>query len=61
MAVPFRRTSSKKKKQRHTVSNLNLQKRATSTLVKCNNCQQVKKPHRICPACLTYRSAKYLV
>ncbi|RHZ36920.1 50S ribosomal protein L32 [endosymbiont GvMRE of Glomus versiforme] len=58
MAVPFRRTSSKKKKLRHTVSNLNFQKRATSTLIKCNNCQQVKKPHWICSTCLTYRSVK---
>jgi len=59
MAVPFRRTSSKKKKLRHTVSNLNFQKRATSTLIKCHNCKQVKKPHRICLACSAYRSVKY--
>jgi len=59
MAVPFRRTSSKKKKQRHTVSNLNFRKRATRTLIKCDSCQQIKKPHQICPSCLTYRSAKY--
>jgi len=58
MAVPFRRTSSKKKKQRNTDKNLKFKKKAASTLIKCNNCQQFKKPHRICSVCLTYRSIK---
>ena len=59
MAVPFRRTSSRKKKLGNSVANLNFKKRATRTLIKCKNCQQVKKPHQICSSCSTYRSIKY--
>lgn len=59
MAVPFRRTSSKAKKERQGPSKFKFSKQALRKLIKCSNCQALKKPHFICSSCSTYRSLKF--
>ena len=50
MAVPFRRTSKTKKRMRR---NGNYKVTANNT-VKCPNCGEAIKPHRVCPNCGFY-------
>ena len=56
MAVPFRRTSKTKKRMRR---NGNYKVTANNT-VKCPNCGEAIKPHRVCPNCGTYKKETVL-
>ncbi|MGB0678377.1 MAG: 50S ribosomal protein L32 [Polyangiales bacterium] len=51
MAVPKRRTSRAKRDQRRAQHD----KVAMPNLSACENCGELKLPHRICPACGYYR------
>jgi len=50
MAVPKRRTSKTKKRQRRTHFKI-----FAKTTTKCKNCEAVIKPHRACPECGFYK------
>jgi large subunit ribosomal protein L32 len=50
MAVPKRRTSKSRLRMRR-----NSHKQDYAALVKCNNCGELKLPHRVCPSCGFYR------
>lgn len=50
MAVPKRRTSKAKKRQRR--SHIKLQ---APGLVSCPNCGEAIRPHRVCPECGHYK------
>lgn len=50
MAVPFRRTSKKVKRQRRTHFKLQV-----PGMVKCPNCGEIKLAHRVCKECGTYK------
>lgn len=51
MAVPKRKTSKARRDRRRN----NLWKLTAPALVKCENCGEYKRPHRICPACGQYK------
>ncbi len=51
MAVPFRRTSKTKKRMRR---NGNYTVSANNT-IKCPNCGEAIRPHRVCPNCGSYK------
>ena len=50
MAVPKRKTSKARRDKRRN----NLWKLNAPTLVKCPNCGEYKRPHRLCAACGQY-------
>ncbi|SDI66181.1 50S ribosomal protein L32 [Natribacillus halophilus] len=50
MAVPKRRTSKTVKRQRRTHFKL-----AVPGMVKCPECGELKRSHRVCKACGTYK------
>ena len=50
MAVPFRKVSKTRRNMRRTHY-----KKHTSTLVKCSNCGEMIRPHRVCPECGFYK------
>jgi large subunit ribosomal protein L32 len=50
MAVPKRRTSRQKRDSRRA----NHDKIVAPAIVRCANCGEVKRPHRVCPACGFY-------
>ena len=50
MAVPKRKTS----KARRDKSRNNVWKISAPTLVRCSNCGNYKRPHRLCSACGQY-------
>ena len=50
MAVPFRKVSKTRRDMRRTHY-----KKTASTLVKCPNCGEMIKPHRVCPECGFYK------
>lgn len=56
MAVPKRRVSSTKGKQRRASA----WKLAAPTLVKCPSCGKYKMPHKVCPACGNYNGKKVI-
>ena len=50
MAVPKRKTSKARRDKRRN----NLWKLTAPTLVRCSNCGEYKRPHRLCSACGHY-------
>jgi len=50
MAVPKRRTSIRKRQFRRSHDAL-----TPPTLVHCNNCQELIRPHHLCPKCGHYK------
>lgn len=50
MAVPKRKTSKSKLRMRKHSHRTKM-----PALVPCNNCNEMKEPHRACPACGFYR------
>ncbi|MCD6268713.1 MAG: 50S ribosomal protein L32 [Deltaproteobacteria bacterium] len=55
MAVPKRRTSKARKRQRR--SHLAITAPQTST---CPNCQATTVPHRVCSSCGTYKGETFI-
>ncbi len=56
MAVPKRRVSKTRRDKRRS----NVWKLDAPELVKCSNCGELKRPHRICPDC-GYYNGKQIV
>lgn len=50
MAVPFRRTSKTRKRMRRTHYKID-----QNNTIKCPNCGEAIRPHRVCPNCGTYK------
>ena len=50
MAVPFRKVSKTSKRMRRTHYKVN-----ANGLVKCSNCGEMIRPHRVCPNCGFYK------
>ncbi|MDF2699339.1 MAG: ribosomal protein [Haloplasmataceae bacterium] len=50
MAVPFRRTSKKAKRERRSHMRLEV-----PGMVKCSNCGELIKPHHVCSECGHYK------
>ena len=55
MAVPKRRQSKMKGRQRRTHYTA-----LTPTVAKCAHCGEPKRPHHICPNCGVYRGRRFL-
>jgi len=55
MAVPFRRTSKKKKNMRRAHYKLEV-----PGMVKCPNCGEYKLSHRVCQSCGTYKGEEVI-
>ncbi len=53
MAVPKGKVSKQRKRKRRTHWKL-----TAPTIVRCQNCGEYKKPHRVCPECGTYKGEK---
>ena len=51
MAVPKRKTSKARRDRRRN----NSFRLSAPALVKCPNCGEYKRPHRLCPACGFYK------
>lgn len=49
-AVPKRRISTGRKGRRRSAIKLNL-----PALISCPNCEQIKRPHSVCPSCGFYK------
>ena len=56
MAVPKRKTSKARRDKRRN----NLWKLTAPTLVRCSDCGEYKRPHRICPACGKYNGREVI-
>lgn len=56
MAVPKRRTSKARRDQRRASSC----KLEAPTLVKCSNCGEFKRPHRVCASCGFYNGKEVI-
>lgn len=56
MAVPKRRVSKARRDKRRS----NVWKMDAATLVKCPNCNQYKRPHRLCTACGYYKGKQVI-
>ena len=56
MAVPKRKTSKARRDKRRN----NLWKLTAPALVKCPNCGEYKRPHRLCPACGNYNGREVI-
>lgn len=50
MAVPFRKTSKTKKRQRRSHIKLSL-----PGMVECSDCGEMKLSHRVCKSCGSYK------
>ncbi|WP_018921357.1 50S ribosomal protein L32 [Salsuginibacillus kocurii] len=50
MAVPVRRTSKTKKRQRRTHKKLSI-----PGMVECPECGEMKRTHRVCSSCGSYK------
>ena len=50
MAVPFRKVSKTRRDMRRTHY-----KKTANNLVKCSNCGEMIRPHRVCPECGFYK------
>lgn len=55
MAVPFRRTSKSVKRKRRTHFKLDM-----PGMAKCDNCGEMKLPHRVCKTCGTYKGEEVI-
>ena len=55
MAVPKRRTSKTKKRMRRTHYKID-----PTGMIKCPNCGELIKPHRVCPDCGFYKGSKVI-
>ena len=55
MAVPFRKVSKTRGRKRRTHYTI-----SENTTVKCPKCGEIKKPHRVCPNCGTYKNKEYI-
>ncbi|CAM3453444.1 50S ribosomal protein L32 [Hydrogenibacillus schlegelii] len=55
MAVPFRRTSKRRKRLRRTHYKLEL-----PNMVRCEQCGEWKLSHRVCPHCGYYKGRQVL-
>jgi large subunit ribosomal protein L32 len=53
MAVPKQKTSKTRKRKRRTHKKLE-----APNLVECNECHELKMPHRVCPECGHYKGRK---
>ncbi|MBS8122532.1 50S ribosomal protein L32 [Candidatus Vampirococcus lugosii] len=62
MAVPKKKVSISKKKNRHSVWQTNSIKKLLNkaTTVKCDNCDTLKLSHRVCPHCGFYAGKQIL-
>ena len=56
MAVPKRRVSKARRDKRRS----NVWKLDAPELVKCSQCGELKRPHRICPECGSYNGKQYV-
>ncbi len=56
MAVPKRKTSKARRDKRRN----NLWKLTAPALVRCPDCGEYKRPHRICPACGKYNGREVI-
>lgn len=56
MAVPKRKTSKARRDKRRN----NVWKLTAPALVRCPDCGQYKRPHRICPACGKYNGREVI-
>ena len=56
MAVPKRKTSKARRDKRRS----NVWKLSAPTLVKCPNCGEYKRPHRLCAACGQYNGREVI-
>lgn len=54
-AVPFRKVSKTRKRMRRSHNALEL-----PGMVKCSNCGEMIKPHRVCPKCGTYKNKEVI-
>lgn len=54
-ALPKRKISKARRNRRRAHDFL-----TTTTLVKCDNCGEMKLPHVMCPSCRTYRGRQVL-
>ena len=54
-ALPKRKISKMRRDRRRTHDSLTVR-----GLVSCDNCGEMKQPHRMCPNCRTYRSRQIL-
>ncbi len=57
MAVPKRKTSKQKSRQRKAGST---HKRPLAAATSCSDCGAPKLPHRVCPSCGTYKGRQVL-
>ncbi len=57
MAVPKRKTSKARKNKRRS----NVWKIAAPELVRCPQCGEYKRPHRVCTACGYYNGRQVIV
>ena len=55
MAVPFRIVSKTRGRKRRTHYKI-----SENTTVKCPKCGEIKKPHRVCPNCGTYKNKEVI-
>ncbi len=53
MAVPARKVSKTRKRKRRTHYKLE-----TVQVTKCPKCGEIKKPHRVCASCGTYKNVE---
>lgn len=57
MAVPKRKTSKARRDKRRN----NLWKLDAPAIVKCEQCGEFKRPHRVCDNCGTYKGRQIIV
>ncbi len=55
MAVPFRKVSKSRRDKRRTHDKIE-----ANGLVKCSNCGEMIRPHRVCPKCNYYKGKDVL-
>ena len=55
MAVPFRKISKTRKNKRRTHYKI-----TANGLIKCPNCGEMIRPHRVCPKCGFYKGVNKL-
>ncbi len=55
MAVPTRRLSKSRKRKRRTHDRL-----SPANMTTCDQCGELKLPHRVCPHCGTYKNQEVI-